>query len=368
MQTLKTIETKYLALHLLFWTSYLVVQALVYMNFYEFETIKVVAGTGAEIIERSGFPDTFWTSLWVQGLELPGKLLAVYLHLWVMVEGFLFRRRFVQYLIGLVLILLLANVVQAVGMQFLPVPPFMKMPHQAQVFSLTRSLQYIFTCLAVVGFTGALAVLQRYYEEYNRRQEVEKQHIVTELQLLKAQIHPHFFFNTLNSLYGLAMEKSEQTPGMILRLSELMNFVLYEAKAKDVPLLREIEIIEDYIALEKVRYGERVQVAVSKTGLVEVWRIPPLLLLPFVENAFKHGVSPEAAQAWLNISISAEVGHLKCVVENSRVGERPSNGNAGLGLENVRRRLELLFPERHRLSILAERDAFMVVLELNERS
>jgi two-component system, LytTR family, sensor kinase len=246
----------------------------------------------------------------------------------------------------------------------LPVPRFLYNTQISQLASLTRSVQYIFACLAVVGVTGALELLRHYYQELNRRQESEKQHIVTELQLLKAQIHPHFFFNTLNTLYGLALEKSEHTPGSILRLSELMHFVLYEAKAKDVPLQRELEIISDYIALEKMRYGERVQVAQQYSGALEDWRIPALLLLPFVENAFKHGVSPETQQAWLNISVQAETHHLKCVVENSVNEQYLQNGPPGLGLENVSRRLELLYTKRYRLDIFTEPDSFMVILEL----
>lgn len=366
IKSVNTKQSNYWLLHLAFWLLYILVQSLVYMNFYEFETIKVVRETGEEIVEHTVFPDTFLISMWVQFLELPGKLLAVYLHLWILLETYLFRQRFGQYFIGLALVLLFANFIQSFLLLFLPVPRFMYDNQVPQFISTTQSLQYIFTCIAVVGVTGALEVLRHYYQELTRRQEVEKQHIATELQLLKAQIHPHFFFNTLNSLYGLALEQSEHTPASILRLSELMNFVLYEAKAKDVPLQREMEIIEDYIALEKLRYGERVQVAINKSGSLTEWRIPGLLLLPFVENAFKHGVSPETGQAWLNLSLQAEPKQLKWVVENSIGTSTKPNQSPGLGLENVRRRLELLYPDQHRLEILEEEDVFMVVLELKQ--
>lgn len=361
---METKPSNYQTLHFAFWVLYILVQSLVYMNFYEFETIKVIKETGEEMVERSAFPATFLISMWVQLLELPGKLLAVYLHLWILLERYLFRQRFGEYFLGLLLVLLFANFMQSFFLLFLPSPRFIHDTHMPQFLSTAKSLQYVFTCIAVVGVTGALEVLRYFYQEQNKRQEIEKQHIATELQLLKAQIHPHFFFNTLNSLYGLALEKSENTPASILRLSELMNFVLYESKAKDVPLLREMEIIEDYIALEKLRYGERVQVAIHKSGALSEWRIPALLLLPFVENAFKHGVSPETQQAWLNISLEAEPDGLKWVVENSKSPKPKPEKPAGLGLENVRRRLQLLYPEQHRLEIWDEEDTFMVVLKL----
>lgn len=361
---METKASHYQNLHFVFWVLYILVQSLVYMNFYEFETIKVVRETGEEMVERTTFPATFLISMWVQLLELPGKLLAVYLHLWILLERYLFRQRFGQYFLGLLLVLVFANFMQSFLLLFLPAPRFMHDTQLPHFLSASRSLQYIFTCIAVMAVTGALELLRYFYQEQNKRQEIEKQHIATELQLLKAQIHPHFFFNTLNSLYGLALEKSEHTPASILRLSELMNFVLYESKAKDVPLLREMEIIEDYIALEKLRYGERVQVAIHKSGTLAEWRIPALLLLPFVENAFKHGVSPETQQAWMNITLQAEKESLKWVVENSNSSSQRPQKAEGLGLENVRRRLQLLYPEQHRLEIWEEEDTFMVVLEL----
>ena len=187
-----------------------------------------------------------------------------------------------------------------------------------------------------------------------------------ELQLLKGQIHPHFLFNTLNNLYGLALEKSEVVPGSILRLSELLDFLLYRSNRPLVPLEDEIKLINDYIELERLRFDERLQlefaVKMDETG----YKVAPFLLFPFVENAFKHGFMPNERQLYLFISVSIENTRLMLKVKNSCAPESvPGSLTGGVGLSNVQKRLQLLYPQKHALQIDRDETWFTVTLHLD---
>ena len=151
---------------------------------------------------------------------------------------------------------------------------------------------------------------------------------------------------------------------MIMRLSEMMNYILYDSNSKTVPLSKEIEAVKNYIQLEKIRYGDRVQVSFKVKGNPNQMAIPPMLILPFVENAFKHGVTQETKLAWMNISLSAESSEFNFSIENSKASNKINGKPHGIGLENAKRRLTLLYPESHELKIFDEQETFLVVLKL----
>jgi two-component system, LytTR family, sensor kinase len=184
------------------------------------------------------------------------------------------------------------------------------------------------------------------------------------LKFLKTQIHPHFLFNTLNNLYALTLKKSERAPEMVLKLSELINYMLYECRSDEVDLSKEVNFIRSYVDIEKMRYGDKLDVDIRVKGELTDRKIAPLIILPFVENCFKHGASENLQQSWVKVTIDSHIDHLVIKVENSKSG-RNGNGSEGIGIQNVRRRLDLLYPGKHELKLINGEETFLVVLSIN---
>ena len=197
--------------------------------------------------------------------------------------------------------------------------------------------------------------------------EKEKQKAEVELKALKAQINPHFFFNTLNSIYSMALDKDVRLPGTVLQLSDLMRYFIYGSKDNFIPLEKELTVVNDYIALQKIRSGEQLSIEINKQGDVIEQKIAPLLLITFLENAFKHGAKGSSGNTFIRLDIKVEKNKLNFSVENNKgLIDKVNTGDYnGLGLENVKRQLELLYPGKHLLNIKDQPDRFVVALQLN---
>lgn len=197
--------------------------------------------------------------------------------------------------------------------------------------------------------------------------EKEKQKTEAELKALKAQINPHFFFNTLNSIYSMALDKDERLPGTILQLSELMRYFLYESRDRFIPLEKELTVVNNYIALQKIRSGSQLDIEVRKAGEFNDQQIAPLLLITFLENAFKHGAKGSSGRSFIRLDVEIEKNKLIFSVENNKgiVDEIKTDDYGGLGLENIKRQLELLYPGKHILNIKDMKDSFTVQLQLS---
>ena len=197
--------------------------------------------------------------------------------------------------------------------------------------------------------------------------EKEKQKTEAELKALKAQINPHFFFNTLNSIYSMSLDKDERLPGTILQLSEMMRYFLYESKDNFVPLEKELAVVDSYIALQTIRSGEQLKMDIKREGNVTGQKIAPLILITFLENAFKHGAKGDSKNTFITSAIRTEKNKLIFILENNKgyIDEIEKGQHNGLGLENAKRQLELLYPGKHLLSIQDTQDKFYVRLELN---
>jgi len=197
--------------------------------------------------------------------------------------------------------------------------------------------------------------------------EKEKQKTEIELKALKAQINPHFFFNTLNSIYSMALDKDDRLPTTVLQLSELMRYFLYESKDNFVPLEKELAVAENYIALQKIRSGKELSVDLHKEGDVSGQKIAPLLLITFLENAFKHGAKGSSGNTFIRLDIKVEKSKLDFKVENNKgiIDEIDKSEHNGLGLQNIKRQLELLYPGKHQLNIKDQHDRFTVALQLS---
>ena len=199
--------------------------------------------------------------------------------------------------------------------------------------------------------------------------DLEKIQLETELLFLKSQISPHFFFNTLNNIYSLAVEKSNKTPKIILKLSELMRYLLYETRGKRQSLEKEILCIQNYLDLERVRYDDSLEVNMSISGDIQYKEIAPILLLTFVENAFKHGANKNIGKVKIDITLKVKEDFLYFIIKNPMPSitkhEENFKKSSGIGLDNVKKRLELGYNKNDfDLSIKSKKNKFIVKLKI----
>ena len=220
----------------------------------------------------------------------------------------------------------------------------------------------------------AIKFLKIWYVKQQENTELTRENVKAELQLLKAQVHPHFLFNTLNNIYSLTLTKSPMAVDLIDRLYGILHFMILEGQNTLVPLKNEIKLIQDYISLEKVRYGDRLSISVDIKGDAETKFISPLLLIPFVENSFKHGSSKMLTHPKVELSIIIEGAQLIFVLRNNKPNSHTQecqSNKGGIGLKNTAKRLQLLYPDKHNLKIESTDTSFSVYMtyyiERNER-
>lgn len=223
-----------------------------------------------------------------------------------------------------------------------------------------------FISLPIILSIGLRAGWKWYQESYMAKQLIAEQQ-AAELSYLKAQVNPHFLFNTLNNLYGLSLESSNKVPSMILKLSDLLSYSLYESQVESVSIEKELALIRDFIALEKERYEERVDVVLEVDESVNLGsRVAPLLMLPLVENAFKHGVKNLEVLKPIQISLNQKGKSFTFSVKNHYQKELANDKEkGGIGLTNLSRRLALHYPDNHELSISNEDENFIVNLQID---
>jgi sensor histidine kinase YesM len=222
----------------------------------------------------------------------------------------------------------------------------------------------------VAGFAVAIKLVKHWYFKKEENAKLEKEKLRAELEVLKGQLHPHFLFNTLNNLYSLILQQSKQAPDVVLRLSSLLRYVLTESSEGKTSLSKELAILNHYISLEQIRFGDRLDLSLHVEGELENQLIAPLLLLPLVENAFKHGANEMLEQPWISLSAQVQGSQLKFKIINGK----PVNHNgshpysSGIGLQNLRKRLALIYPNRHELRISHNSESFTgnLTIELDE--
>lgn len=245
--------------------------------------------------------------------------------------------------------------------------PFRNVPHRifANVSFYMALLAGLRGGITIGGIAAAIKLMKHYYIKEQRNMQLQKENIQSQLQLLKAQVHPHFLFNTLNNIYSYTQNTSAVASQLVLGLSDLLRCILYECNLPLIALEKELKMLRDFIVLEKIRYGNKLEVNLDLPNDVDEFEIAPLLLLPFVENSFKHGASQVIDQPWISLSIHIKDGSMRMKLVNGKAENyQPSTKNSGIGIQNVRRRLELLYEGRHSLKITDEDEVFIVDLEL----
>jgi sensor histidine kinase YesM len=220
--------------------------------------------------------------------------------------------------------------------------------------------------ISIVGIASAIKLMKYWYIKEQRNIQLEKENIASQLQLLKAQVHPHFLFNTLNNIYSYTQKVSPTGSALVMGLSDLLRYILHEGSKQRVPLPKELKMIDDYIMLEQIRYGSRLEISKEISADTEGLVIAPLLLLPFIENCFKHGTSHMLEQAWIRLSIKTEKNILKLTLVNAKMKdpEKTREMTSGIGIINVRKRLDLIYPGKYELLITEEEDVFIVNLRV----
>jgi two-component system, LytTR family, sensor kinase len=254
---------------------------------------------------------------------------------------------------------------------FLPVKQFLVLEGIYKIdtnIGAALNFSSIFSSLFILFFVSSVALTIKLVRSNIRQKEAAKEIIKkkleTELQFLKAQTNPHFLFNTLNNIYALARKKSDTTADVVLKLSKLLRFMLYESQKERVPIVDEVHVLDDYIELEKIRYTTDFKLSFSKSIDNDSQLIAPLILLPFVENAFKHGASESRFGSEIHIDLKLTQGQFYFKVENSKSEDTQSTQPEKLGLNNIKRQLELLYPT-HELDIENWSTYFKVTLKIN---
>ncbi|GAB2534723.1 sensor histidine kinase [Spirosoma aerophilum] len=225
----------------------------------------------------------------------------------------------------------------------------------------------LYFAFPAIGLGLAFKIIEDWFVHQQERTELVGERNTAELAFLKSQVNPHFLFNTLNNIYSLAYTKSDAAPGAILKLSELMRYMLYDSHGQEgetgrVPLTKEVDYLKNYVELEKLRVANA-NVQFTVEGNTDLFRIEPLLLVSFVENAFKHGDLTDQSHP-LVLDLSVQHGTLRFDTLNKKTS-RQTDAAGGIGLANVRRRLALLYPNQHKLHITDEADSYACSLELS---
>ena len=312
------------------------------------------------------------------------QIALVYLNMEVLVPRFFITKRYLTYFLSMILLLILAFFLMeeiASGLlgdfeffkgKFNP-DNHMKRPRFGapkrfpREFSPARGLaglNFILT-VAIVSLSTAIKTSQAILSGEKESAQLKSENLDAELKFLRSQINPHFLFNALNNIYNLSLKKSESTPEFIVKLSEILRYIIYDCNEQKVPLLKEIDYIKNYIDLQKLRDPEITKVTFNVSGNVGIFRIEPMLLIPFVENSFKHSRIEDVEEGWIEISVAVIDRGLNFSITNSLPEEAfVKDQTHGVGLENVKRRLSLLYPELHELIIAQDDNSFRVNLNI----
>lgn len=282
---------------------------------------------------------------------------------YVLLPKYLYKNRYGPFVVFTLVVVALVILVEEAFLEQIFYPETRGKKFLGVFYNLLSTLP---TITILVGFKFAWDALTQQHEVLKLRNLVKE----SELQFLKSQINPHFLFNNMNNLYSYAVEQSPKTPELILELSSVLRYMLYECKAQFVPLKKEIEHLENYINLSKLQIEGRGKVTVATGSFPTNYRIAPLILTVFVENAFKHSASSQTGNIEIEVRVKVdENGRLKFMCNNTYVQQSNTESlDKGIGLENVKKRLELIYPNSHTLTLHSENNRYKVevTIDLNK--
>ncbi|KAA3639566.1 MAG: hypothetical protein DWQ02_03500 [Bacteroidetes bacterium] len=331
--------------HVIYWVSWMLFYAISNSTYHDYSLISWI---GLELL--------------IMCIKLP----FVYFVLYFLMPKFFYPRKYLRFFS----VFLITATIAAIGiwaLYYYVFNPFYFYQDSGPFWSVKINFKLL-DLIYIVSIPIVLKMHQRQSLQEKQTRQLAEEKLGAELKLLKNQLHPHFLFNTLNNLYSMVLLQHPKASDVVLRLSEMMSYMLYECERPRIDLQKEIDNIRNYIELEMIRYGKRLDISLETGGEVTDKTIAPLLLLPFLENAFKHGVEKSELNSWVRVNLWVEKSQLTFMVENSL----PENGNdnsnpkiqSGVGLANVKKRLQLLYPDNHQLEI-KNKETFLVKLNIN---
>lgn len=291
--------------------------------------------------------------------EIPPQIFLAYTVMYWILPRYVKQRRFFESLFSFFVAFIISGFV---GHLFFF--PFGLYEANTSVADMPKIFVRGFYALLHASIAVAIKLIKMWYENEKRVSEMEKTKLESELKMLKDQVNPHFMFNTLNNLYGLIGKNPIHAQESVLRLSRIMHHMLYESNHDRIPVRQEIRCIRDYIELEKLRYSQNLSISLNVNDDVLDLSIVPLTIFPFVENSFKHGASEIIEQAWINIDFSTFKNSFVFKIENGK-GPKVASHSKGIGLSNVKRRLELIYGRDHSLQVIDGTETFLIILKIS---
>lgn len=352
--------------------KYRIIRHLLFWGFWGFYFGMVRELNPRYLKEHGHFPNLFQTIAEAFLMLLPQAML-VYPLLYFILPRYVFNGKYIKASLWVFVFLFLTILINAALLIYIPWNKAIWLPSQTILFQGTDNLGKL-TMAYLSALQGSLTgaalaasfkMFKYYYLKNLRNQQLQKENTESQLQLLKAQVHPHFLFNTLNNIFSQTQTESPKGSKMIMGLSDMLRYILYEGQKPLVPLQQELMMIREYINLEKIRYGNKLDVHVLIPDKTDDTYIAPLLLLPFVENCFKHGASNMLQNPWINLTVELKDTTLVMKLMN---GKTSLNGNLqnkqGIGINNVSQRLNLLYKDRFDLQIREDEEVFVVDLKV----
>jgi len=340
-------KSKFILVHLLFWVGVW----FFYVYFFSYNT------TNSNYIT------------WFSSFLLPVTMLITYFVVYYLIPNYLLVKKYKLFILYSFYTLIFSTyliVITIIGcFIFLSNFQIAEMPPMSRNYVFILILVYL-----VVGIVSFLSLLNNNFKTISKNKELQNKILETQLQIknqelqyLKKQIHPHFLFNTLNTIYGFALKQSKDTPEIILKLSNLLDYILYQVNKPKVSLKEEVLHVKEYVELEKIRFQDTLNVTFIFEEISENIEIAPMLLIPFVENAFKHG---NLVNGFLSVNIQVKINNNKLFfsIENTVLGNKPLHNEGGIGLENIQKRLDLLYKNKYQLIIDKNNNWYKVKLKI----
>jgi len=299
-------------------------------------------------------------------MALPLSLLISYLTVHVLVKKFYQKGEKLKFWVFQLSASIIFLLIRRHINYYIIYPLYAPFAQQVPLYSFGKLIVELVNLYSIVGVYALFYFVRSLYEEQQRVQNLLQEKTLAELELLKSQVQPHFIFNALNNIYSTALVKSPETARQIAHLSDFLNYNLHESKQDSVSLAAEIVYIKNYIELQKSRYENKLDASVNIYDEISDLHIAPLLLLPLVENSFKHGIENSIKPGWIRVDVSRQDDNFSIKVENSREEKMPQAPmkNGGIGLKNVQKRLQLIYPNKHEFRIIEELHSWLVVLKI----
>jgi sensor histidine kinase YesM len=358
--------------HSLFWLAAILFFELSYFfPYYWFHGWNIQDIAAVQMQAKIGVRNFYLLALTNSVLGIIPQIAFTYILIYLLLPRLLIKEKYIAFTFSLLVALFVSIIIFFSSFRF--INPYIRIafglpPRVLPIKELiTHSLDLVlFNCPTIGGIAVGIKLLKYWWLKQKESQQLATAKASAELQLLKAQVHPHFLFNTLNNIYSFTLSASPEAPELVKKLSDILRYIIYECNQPGVPLKKELSMIQDYMSLENIRYGEQMDMQVAIRDDDSGKMIAPLLLIPFVENSFKHGASKMLSKprVILDITISNETLYFK--LSNSKPKEYIIRHNAGgIGLVNVQKRLQLLYPGRHTLLMTEEQEYFTVILEID---